>query len=87
MPSFRSGTVTEILSERPLTARLDFSEETNSMLELFRLIRRARQESQRHLAHSSFGPGGQTRAAARKYSLYAATRSVAGFTRSSISFG
>ncbi len=34
----------EILSERPLTARLDFSQETNSILELFRLIRRARQE-------------------------------------------
>jgi phosphoenolpyruvate carboxylase len=34
----------EILSDRPLTARLDFSEATNETVELFRLIRRARQE-------------------------------------------
>ncbi|MCB0062333.1 MAG: phosphoenolpyruvate carboxylase, partial [Caldilineaceae bacterium] len=34
----------EILSERPLTARLDFSDATNETVELFRLIRRARQE-------------------------------------------
>ncbi|MCB0060709.1 MAG: phosphoenolpyruvate carboxylase, partial [Caldilineaceae bacterium] len=34
----------EIASERPLTARLDFSEATNETIELFRLIRRARQE-------------------------------------------
>jgi len=34
----------EILSDRPLTARLDFTEETNSIIELFRLLRRARQE-------------------------------------------
>lgn len=34
----------EILSERPLTARLEFAPETNATIELFRLIRRARQE-------------------------------------------
>ncbi len=34
----------EILSDRPLTARLDFSDATNETVELFRLIRRARQE-------------------------------------------
>jgi len=34
----------EILGDRPLTARLDFSEATNETVELFRLIRRARQE-------------------------------------------
>lgn len=34
----------EIASERPLTARLNFSEATNETIELFRLIRRARQE-------------------------------------------
>ncbi|MCB0105992.1 MAG: phosphoenolpyruvate carboxylase, partial [Caldilineaceae bacterium] len=34
----------EILSERPLTARLHFSTATNETVELFRLIRRARQE-------------------------------------------
>jgi len=34
----------EILSQRPLTARLTFSPETNQTVELFRLIRRARQE-------------------------------------------
>lgn len=34
----------EIQSERPLTARLDFSEETNQTVGLFRLIRRAREE-------------------------------------------
>jgi phosphoenolpyruvate carboxylase len=34
----------EILSERPLTARLDFDEATNETVELLRLIRRARQE-------------------------------------------
>lgn len=34
----------EILSERPLTARLDFTPDTNQAIELFRLIRRARQE-------------------------------------------
>jgi len=34
----------EILSERPLTARLGFEEATNESVELFRLIRRARQE-------------------------------------------
>ena len=33
----------EIMNPRPLTSRLDFSEETNETLELFRLIRRARQ--------------------------------------------
>ncbi len=33
----------EIASTRPLTARLDFSEETNETLALFRLIRRARE--------------------------------------------
>jgi phosphoenolpyruvate carboxylase len=32
---------TELLSPRPLTARLDFSRETNETLELFRLVRRA----------------------------------------------
>lgn len=34
----------EILSERPLTARLEFTPETNATIDLFRLIRRARQE-------------------------------------------
>lgn len=34
----------EIVSQRPLTARLIFSPETNQTVELFRLIRRARQE-------------------------------------------
>lgn len=34
----------EILSERPLTARLEFTPETNATIELFRLIRRAREE-------------------------------------------
>ncbi|MBX3011802.1 MAG: phosphoenolpyruvate carboxylase [Caldilineaceae bacterium] len=34
----------EILSERPLTARLDFSDETNAAVGLFRLVRRAHQE-------------------------------------------
>jgi phosphoenolpyruvate carboxylase len=33
----------EIMNPRPLTSRLDFSDETNQTLELFRLIRRARQ--------------------------------------------
>ncbi|MCC6167171.1 MAG: phosphoenolpyruvate carboxylase [Caldilineaceae bacterium] len=33
----------EIAGQRPLTARLDFGDETNETLELFRLIRRARQ--------------------------------------------
>ena len=37
----------EIASPRPLTARLDFSEETNETLGLFRLIR---------LAHEEIGP-------------------------------
>lgn len=32
----------EIMNPRPLTARLDFSEETNETLALFRLVRRAR---------------------------------------------
>ncbi|MEZ4732186.1 MAG: phosphoenolpyruvate carboxylase [Caldilineaceae bacterium] len=35
---------TEILSDRPLTARLDFAPATNETIGLFRLIRRARQE-------------------------------------------
>ena len=34
----------EIISERPLTARLDFTPETNATIDLFRLIRRAREE-------------------------------------------
>lgn len=34
----------EILSERPLTARLDFAAETNATIDLFRLVRRAREE-------------------------------------------
>lgn len=34
----------EILNERPLTARLEFSDPTNETVELFRLIHRARQE-------------------------------------------
>ena len=34
----------EILSERPLTARLDFTPETNATIDLFRLVRRAREE-------------------------------------------
>ncbi|MCB0045155.1 MAG: phosphoenolpyruvate carboxylase [Caldilineaceae bacterium] len=34
----------EILSERPLTAQLHFSDETNATIGLFRLIRRARRE-------------------------------------------
>ncbi len=34
----------EILSQRPITARLTFSPETNQTVDLFRLIRRARQE-------------------------------------------
>ncbi|MCB9158787.1 MAG: phosphoenolpyruvate carboxylase [Caldilineaceae bacterium] len=38
----------EILSERPLTAQLLFSEETNETIRLFRLIRRAREEVDRH---------------------------------------
>ncbi len=39
----------EIASERPLTARLNFSESTNESIELFRLIRRARQEVGEHI--------------------------------------
>lgn len=34
----------EILSERPLAARLEFTQETNATIELFRLIRRAHEE-------------------------------------------
>ena len=38
----------EILNQRPITARLTFSPETNQTVDLFRLVRRARQEMGEH---------------------------------------